>query len=60
MIEQEREPHICYNCDEEFIIHTPFDNAPGVNFCPFCGSEMEDDLDEEEFEFIDIDDEEEF
>ena len=54
MIEQEQEPHVCYECDAEFIVHTPYDDENMVSFCPFCGSEMEqdpidcDDVDEDE------------
>jgi len=42
----EDEPHICFECDSEFVIHTPFDANQPVSFCPFCGSELED-VDEE-------------
>jgi Zn finger protein HypA/HybF involved in hydrogenase expression len=50
MIEQEPEAHICYECDAEFVIHTPFDTDQKISFCPFCGSEMEDDFDEDDDE----------
>ena len=56
MIEQEPEAHICYECDSEFVIHTPFDTDQKISFCPFCGSEIEDDFDE----FDEEDDEERF
>ena len=42
MIEHEKEPHTCYNCDEEFIVHTPTETKSEVAFCPFCGSDIED------------------
>lgn len=41
MIEQEKEAHICYNCDEEFVVSTPYETEATVDFCPFCGSEVE-------------------
>jgi rRNA maturation endonuclease Nob1 len=48
MLEHEQEPHICFECDAEFVIHTPFDVDDPVSFCPFCGSEIEsEDLDED-------------
>lgn len=43
MIEQEKEPHVCYSCDEEFIVQTPYETEAVVEFCPFCGSEVETD-----------------
>ena len=45
MIEQEKEPHLCYSCDEEFVVHTPYETTASVTFCPFCGSEVEEDED---------------
>lgn len=49
MIENEHdEPHICFECDSEFIVHTPYESDMPVSFCPFCGSEIE--LSEEELE----------
>ena len=51
MIEREQEqPHICLECDAEFVVHTPFETDDQVSFCPFCGSEVdptEDELDED-------------
>ena len=47
MIEQEKKAHICYSCDEEFVVNTPYETEASVEFCPFCGSEvegLEDDL----------------
>ena len=41
MIEQEKEAHICYSCDEEFVVNTPYETEATVEFCPFCGSEVE-------------------
>lgn len=46
MIEQEPQPHICFECDAEFVVHTPFDNEEPVSFCPFCGSEVDPTEDE--------------
>lgn len=53
MLEQEKEPQICYNCDEEFVVHTPYETEASVEFCPFCGSEVESDIVQ-----LDFDDEE--
>lgn len=41
MLEQEKEAHICYSCDEEFVVNTPYETEATVDFCPFCGSEVE-------------------
>lgn len=41
MIEQESQPHVCYNCDEEFVVSTPYQTEAIISFCPFCGSEVE-------------------
>lgn len=54
MIEQEKDAHICYSCDEEFIINTPYETEATVNFCPFCGSEV--DTDEDTLNFDEEDD----
>lgn len=48
MLEIEKEPHLCYACDAEFIVETPYESEVSVSFCPFCGSEVEGT--EEEFE----------
>jgi hypothetical protein len=51
MHEIEHEPHLCYNCDTEFTIHTPYETDLPLAFCPFCGSEVEgeeDDFEDEE------------
>jgi rRNA maturation endonuclease Nob1 len=45
MLEQEKEPILCYECDIEFVIHTAFEHDEDVSFCPFCGSEVEADID---------------
>lgn len=38
----------CGNCDAEFKIkHTLDDNYYEVNFCPFCGAEIEEEEDDE-------------
>jgi len=50
MLEQEKDPQICYNCDEEFVVQTPYDTEATVAFCPFCGSEVEGDIVELEFD----------
>jgi rRNA maturation endonuclease Nob1 len=54
MIEQiDNPPHICYNCEAEFVVHTPYNNEDTVSFCPFCGSEV--DPTEDELDFTDDD-----
>lgn len=53
-----REEHFCYECDSEFTIKEVtkgIEAEQSISFCPFCGSEMdyeedEDDLDEEYYE----------
>jgi rRNA maturation endonuclease Nob1 len=59
MIENENDaPHICFECDSEFIVHTPYESDMQVSFCPFCGSEVElteEELDEEEDGLFDDD-----
>lgn len=55
MIEQEREPVICYSCDSEFIVHTPYEMESSVSFCPFCGSEVDEDLEDLEDDLFDED-----
>jgi predicted RNA-binding Zn-ribbon protein involved in translation (DUF1610 family) len=45
MIEQETQPHVCYSCDEEFVVTTPYETEASVEFCPFCGSDVEGDQD---------------
>lgn len=41
MLEEESEPVVCFNCEAEFVVHTPYEQEEQVNFCPFCGSEVE-------------------
>jgi len=57
MLEQEREPAICYECDTEFVVHTPYEDDHTVSFCPFCGSEVEVDSDLDDLDDPDEDDE---
>jgi uncharacterized Zn ribbon protein len=47
MIDQNSEPHICYECDAEYVVTTPYDDI-SVAFCPFCGAETADNEDLEE------------
>ena len=56
MIEQEKEPHICYSCDEEFVVNTPYETEASVAFCPFCGSEVESASDDIQFDDEEDDD----
>ena len=56
----ENDPVYCYNCDSEFIV-THVDNyEQDVQFCPFCGSEIESEQIEEEEDLFedDLDDDE--
>lgn len=57
MLERDQEPHICFECDAEFIVHTPYDMEESISFCPFCGSEVE--LDEDDLDDLDEDEDEE-
>jgi hypothetical protein len=56
MLEHDQDPHICFECDAEFIVHTPYETEESVSFCPFCGSEVEPNEDELEDEFDEDDD----
>jgi rRNA maturation endonuclease Nob1 len=38
----------CNSCEQEFRVITP--DSEHVNFCPFCGSDIEADEDEVEIE----------
>jgi DNA-directed RNA polymerase subunit RPC12/RpoP len=60
MIENEHDttPHICFECDSEFIVHTPYESELSVSFCPYCGSEVdpgEDEIDDDGYEDDDND-----
>jgi len=39
--------YICFNCDSEFEIKPLYDTESDVKFCPFCGSELEEEIDDE-------------
>lgn len=45
----------CYECDNEFSVESMFETDDQVSFCPYCGSEIEheededDELDDEDF-----------
>lgn len=56
MIQQDKDPLICYSCDEEFVVQTSYETEAVVEYCPFCGSEVEAD---EEVLFDDDDTDEE-
>lgn len=48
MIEVEQEPHVCLECDAEFVVHAVY-GEEDVAFCPFCGNDIdEEDSDDEE------------
>ena len=57
MVEREQDPHACFECDADFVVHTAYEMEESVSFCPFCGSEV-DNNDNLEDELI-FDDEEE-
>lgn len=54
MIDDENDgPIICFNCDAEFVVHTPYKMEDPVSYCPYCGSEVEgldEDLDDDFFD----------
>jgi hypothetical protein len=51
---------MCYSCDEEFVIQTPYETEASVAYCPFCGSDVETDDDTLNFdEDGDVDEEDE-
>lgn len=37
----------CYECDNEFNVESTFETDDQVSFCPYCGSEIEQDEDDE-------------
>ena len=39
--------HTCYECDAEFEVKDLYDSDETVSFCPFCGSELEYEEDED-------------
>jgi rRNA maturation endonuclease Nob1 len=53
MIEQEQNPHVCFECDSEFVVHTPYNDDQPISFCPFCGSEVESEEDDDDDEYDD-------
>lgn len=43
--------HVCYECDAEFVVEPIGETDDIISFCPFCGSELDqEDLDEEDDE----------
>lgn len=41
----------CENCDAEFKIkHSMDDTYYEVNFCPFCGAEIDEEEDDEDYD----------
>jgi len=47
--------HICYNCDEEFTVKSVYETESEVSFCPYCGSELDFEEDDEDDELDDED-----
>jgi len=44
----------CFECDSEFTVESTYETEDPVSFCPYCGSEIEheeeeEDLDDEDF-----------
>jgi len=39
--------HLCYSCDAEFSVNAITDEEDPL-YCPFCGSELEDEEEEDE------------
>lgn len=46
----DKTPHICYECDSEFFVFPTYEDSKTeeVSFCPYCGSELEAVVDEDE------------
>lgn len=44
------EQHSCFNCDEEFEVKSVYETESDVSFCPYCGSELEYEEDDDEIE----------
>jgi len=44
------EPFICYECNNEFTVDNEYDSDDQVSFCPYCGSEIEHEEEEEELD----------
>ena len=53
----EEADYLCEECGAEFTILSELEDP--VQFCPFCGSELEYDEDDEYQQELDYDDEEE-
>ena len=43
----------CIDCDSEFTVEPTYDTEDPISFCPYCGSEInheeEEDLEDEDF-----------
>jgi len=46
--------YFCLNCDAEFTIKSAHDDGQQVEFCPYCGIEIDYEVDDDEEE-TDID-----
>ena len=42
---EHQEEHKCANCDAEFSIGFDTDSNPEIEYCPFCGSPLTEELD---------------
>jgi len=52
--------YFCYSCDTEFAVVPAFELGEQVSFCPYCGSEVEEPVDEDldDMEEEDLDEDE--
>ena len=54
----ENDPIYCYSCDSEFIITQVDSFEQEVQYCPYCGSDIESESIEEDEDLFDDDSEE--
>ena len=58
-LEDKFEEYYCYNCDTEFTVSF-YEDDKQASFCPYCGSEIENEEEDEDLEeeddFLDDDD----
>jgi len=55
----ENDPIYCFNCDSEFIVTQVDSLEQEIQFCPFCGSDIESESLEEEEDLFDDESEDE-
>lgn len=49
------DPITCYNCEEEFKVETIFETEATVCFCPFCGTDLEFEEEDDDADFDELD-----